>query len=119
MGKYVISKSKQSQPHPSPVNLQTLDYKGVLRLREDSILQWKQKTGNRVSSGSQEKGSLPPVLGLSSVKNSKPLYRLVVSKRKADLAPILRQSLGKWLHGVPRQMTLDTISYVSLFTRRY
>ena len=79
------------------VNLQSLKYKGVLRLKEDSILlQWKHRSGNRASKGSQKEETCPRVLGLSSRKDSKPLYGLLVSGRKGNQLPLFRQSLWKW-----------------------
>ena len=97
MGKYLIHKRKISHPHStpcqSPISKVQRSPQAKRRLH---LLQWKHRSGNRASKGSQKEEACPWVLGLSSRKDSKPLYGLLVSGRKGNQLPLFRQSLWKW-----------------------
>lgn len=98
MGNYLIHKRKISHPHSTPCQspISKVQRSPQAKRRLCILLQWKHRSGNRASKGSQKEEACPPALGLSSRKDSKPLYGLVVSGRKENKLPLFRQSLWKW-----------------------
>ena len=98
MGNYLIHKRKISHPHSTPCQSPTSKVKRSpqAKRRFRILLQWKHRSRNRASKGFQKEEACPRALGLSSRKDSKPLYGLVVSGRKENQLPLFRQSLWKW-----------------------
>ena len=98
MGNYLIHKRKISHPHSTPCQSPTskVQRSPQAKRRLRILLQWKHRSRNRASKGFQKEEACPPALGLSSRKDSKPLYGLVVSGRKGNQLLLFRQSLWKW-----------------------
>lgn len=98
MGNYLIHKRKISHPHSTPCQSPTskVQRSPQAKRRLRILLQWKHRSRNRASKGSQKEEACPRALGLSSRKDSKPLYGLVVSGRKGNQLLLFRQSLWKW-----------------------
>lgn len=98
MGNYLIHKRKISHPHSTPCQSPTskVQRSPQAKRRLRILLQWKHRSRNRASKGFQKEEACPPALGLSSRKDSNPLYGLVVSGRKENQLPLFRQSLWKW-----------------------
>ena len=98
MGNYLIHKRKISHPHSTPCQSPTskVQRSPQAKRRLRILLQWKHRSRNRASKGFQKEEACPRALGLSSRKDSKPLYGLVVSGRKGNQLLLFRQSLWKW-----------------------